>query len=241
MKKISELVSHIKKHNDAVIIIGGGINPDKPTYDIETFNREYNRKNLKRNPTALWSFYANNINSNINDCESYKLIEKINNSMILDQNTNGSIPASYLHGHVDLFKCQKCKVVFPIEGLVLDPSNNITPGECECCGGQLRPTVLLSEERYDQLLFDDFKDKLLNTHTLILIGMDYTEAPLLNLIADYGDMKSQLNAEGNPDNERAIVAIQSEDEEFDPNYLAFCEFLVKGDIEKSIKKLVEAF
>lgn len=240
MNNLKDLVSHIKKHNDAVIIVGPGINPSKPNYTIEEFNEKYNRRTLIRDYKTAWDFYFNNILKGINNTIAYDIISQINNAVILDQNIDGSINASYLHGHIDLYKCQKCKVTYPSKAIIMNPLT-FTPHSCELCDGKIRPTVLLSGERYDQILFDDFKTKLLNTHTLILVGMDYTEEPLINLIADYGDMKSQLNAEGNPDNERVIVAIQSKDEEFDPNDLSFCEFLVKGNIIESLDKLIKEF
>ena len=239
MKTLNELTAHIKKHNDAVIIIGPGINPNKPKYDTDEFNAKYNRKNLKRNYDELIKFYIDNIHSEINTSKSYDLIKAINHSLLLDQNVNGSITASYLHGHVNIFKCQKCNNIYPLEGIELN-TEEYTVSDCECCGSKLRPSVLLSAERYNQEIFDEFKEKLLDTHTLILIGMDYSEAPLLNLIADYGDMRSQLNAEGNEDNERCIVVIQSKEEEFNPNEITFCEFLVKDDIENALTRLVGA-
>ena len=239
MKTINDLTNHIKKHNDAVIIVGPGINPIESDYSVDDFNKNYTRKTLVRNPFTAWKFYFDNLQVKLNNSKAYELIEQINSSLVLDQNTNGSISAAYLHGHVNLFKCQKCKVVYPSAGVDISITETEVNADCELCGGILRPTILLSGERYDQILFDDFKSKLLNTHTLILIGMDYTEESLLNLIADYGDMKSQLNADGNPENERALIAIQSDEEEFDPNELAFCEFLVKGDITDSLKRLVD--
>lgn len=237
MKTVQELVSHIKKHDDAVIIIGPGINPIQSKYTSEQFNSEYTMKELKRNIKKTFKFFEEYIYGEINNSEAYDLIDKINHSLILDQNINGSLAAFYLHGHIDIFKCQKCKTIFPIEGIKDSNDNFIIT--CECCGGKIRPSVLVSGERYDQIIFDQFKKALLDTHTLILVGMDYTEESLLNLIADYGDMKSQLNAEGNPENERVLIAVQSDSETFDPNEITFCEFLVKGDITKSLERLSE--
>lgn len=238
MKTLEELTSHIKKHNDAVIIVGPGISKDIKNYSVEDFNKLYTRKNLIKDPSSTWKFYFDNIKNNINETIAYDLISQINNSVILDQNINGSIVASYLHGHINLYKCQRCKVLYPSEAINVNEITSI-PDNCELCNGKIRPTVLLSGERYDQIIFDDFKTNLLNTHTVILIGMDYSEEVIINLIADFGDMKANLNAEGNPDNERVLVVIQAEEESFDPNNLSFCEFLVKGDINKSLAKLVD--
>lgn len=238
MKTLDELVKHIKTHKDAVIVVGPGINPYKPSYSIDEFNEHYNRKLLRRDPEKLWNFYLENVITDINNSVVYDYIEEIDRSLVVDQNINGSIAATYLHGHVNLYKCQKCKTLYPIEGLETE-EGIIT--ECENCGNHLRPTVLLSGERYNQVQFDEFKEKLLETHTLILIGIDYTEEAILNLIADYGDMKANCNANSDENNQRVIVAIQNKEEEFNPNEIARCEFLVKDDITNAMSRFMDAY
>lgn len=231
MNTLKELVAHMKNYKDAVIIVGSGINPHSLNYTTEEFNEKYNRKSLVRNYEETMAFYADNIEQPINDIGVYELIKEIDHSLILDQNINGSIAASYLHGHVNIFKCIKCKTVFPIEGLM--------GTTCECCGANLRPSVLLAGERYDQVLFDEFKEKLLNTHTVFLIGMDFNEDALLNLIADYGDMKAQLNAEGKE--ERVLISIQEKDLDFNPNEITHFEFLVKDDVKNALARFITAY
>ena len=249
MKKISELVVHMNKHKDAIIIVGPGVQEIPNDYTNEEFNEHYNRKNLVRNPEDLWKFFNDKMHDRGVDDKLYTAFRKIEElsdvtSLVLTQTMHNPIIKNIanLHGSVFLYTCQKCKNLYTDDYVYLDQANHeerIT--SCELCEGKLRPTALLSGERYDQLLFDNFKNSLLNTHTLILVGMDYSEESLLNLIADYGDIKAQLNADGNPENERVIVSIQSEEEAFDPNDLTFCEFLVKGDIIKSIDKLIKEF
>lgn len=238
MRTLDNLIEHLKKHKDAVIILGPGIDPNKKEYDIADFNEHYNRKQLRRNPEALWNFFESNIYRDINYSSVYDAVNNIDHSLIVDQNNNGSIAATYLHGHINLFSCQKCKTTYTINSVKTDEGFNT---ECEICGSAIRPSVLLSGERYNQVQFDELKESLLNTHTLFLIGMDYSEEALLNLICDYGDMKAQINSDGNPENERMIVVVQSKEEDFDPNEIVRCEFLVKDDIPSAMERLMKSY
>lgn len=235
MKTLQELVSHMKKHRDAVIILGPSINNVPFKFTVEEFNEKYTRKNLKRDPKTLWEFYLNKIVCEENHSAVYDLITELDHAMIIDQNYNGQYADIYLHGHMNLYKCQKCKTFFTKEGLDLESST-----ECEVCGGALRPTVLLSGERYDNNDFIKIKEAILNTHTIITIGMDYNEDSLSNLIADYGEMKTQINA-SNPNDQRVLVGLQEKDYDFDPNEITFFEFLVKDNIESSLSRLLKVY
>lgn len=236
MKTIQELINHLKTHKDAVIIIGPGLNSEEVKYTTDEFNENYNRKNLKRDPKRLWDFFNDKIRGPLSDKKGYDLVNQIDHALILDQNINGSTAASYLHGHVNIFMCQKCKTLYTQEYVYSHDPYEVC---CETCEGTIRPTVLLSGERYNQGIFDEFKEALLNAHTVILVGIDYTEDAILNLIADYGDMKAQLNAEGK--DTRCLVAIQSIEEEFNPNEITYFEFLVKDDIDSSLGRLLKAY
>jgi NAD-dependent SIR2 family protein deacetylase len=239
MNTLNELINHLKKHKDAIIIVGSAINSYDKNYTSEEFNYNYNRKNLKRNPEKLWSFYYNNILTDIDYNDIYDMINKIDYDLLVNQNINGPInnKALNIHGHINKYICPKCKTIYSSNSF----EDNTTIPTCEICGKALKPSVLLTGERYDQTEFDNLKQKIINTHSLILIGMDYTEQPLLDLIADYGDIKSQINANGNSEEERVLVAIQNEEEEFDPNQITFCEFLVKDNIEDALTRLLKEY
>lgn len=235
MRTLQELIDHMKKFKDAVIILGPGINKVPINFTVEDFNEKYNRKTLKRNPDVLWDFYFKQILCEENNSAVYDLVKELDHSIIIDQNYNGKYADIYLHGHINLYRCQKCKTLFPIEGLDLE-----TTKQCECCGGDLRPTVLLSGERYDNDDFMKIKESILNTHTLIAIGMDYNEDSLSNLIADYGEMKSHINST-NPEDTRFLVAIQDKNFNYNPNEIAFFEYLVKDDIESALARLISSY
>ena len=178
MKNVNDLIKHLKKYNDAVIIIGNKINPTEYKYSIEEYNSIFNRKNLSRHPKLIWDFFFRYLYSDkLNNSKCYSLINKISHSLIIDQNINGSLSCEYLHGHIHLLKCKKCKTIYPIESICVD-FNDLEVETCEKCGGQIRPSVLLSQERYDAGLMQKLEENLEKTHTLIIVGLDYTEETL---------------------------------------------------------------
>lgn len=240
MKTLNELVDHMKKFKDAVIIIGNEVNSYKYNYTPEEFNERYNRKKLKREPEKLMEFYGDKLLTDIDNNNIYKLISGIDYSLIVNQNINGPVMENVfnIHGNINTYYCTKCKTLFTSDYVEFD---NKFSTECEACGGQIRPSVLLAGERYDQASFDNLKEQIINCHTLMLIGMDYSELPLLELIAQYGDIKSQVNAQGNEEDTKVLVSIQSKEQEFDPNDISFFEFLVKDDIESALKRFIEVY
>lgn len=240
MKNVNDLIKHLKKYNDAVIIIGNKINPTEYKYSIEEYNSIFNRKNLSRHPKLIWDFFFRYLYSDkLNNSKCYSLINKISHSLIIDQNINGSLSCEYLHGHIHLLKCKKCKTIYPIESICVD-FNDLEVETCEKCGGQIRPSVLLSQERYDAVLMQKLEENLEKTHTLIIVGLDYTEETLLTLISTYGINKELFNSR-HKDEEKMLIAIQDKDEEFDPNELAFCDFKVIDDIQAALERLIKNY
>lgn len=240
-KTINDLVEHVKKYNDAVIIIGSGIYTNKPVLD--QFNEIYTRKNLVRNPDALWDYFISNMYKAA-PIEASRICLNLNKlsehtSLVIDQNIDTIRIKNKidLHGSVHSFTCTKCKTLYTGEYVF-----SVKPYEskCELCDGTLRPTALLSGERYNQVDFTKVQEAIKSTHTIVLIGMDYTEESLMKLISEYGDIKD-FKSQSDDENANMLIAIQSVDEEFDPNEMSFFEFLVKDDIGSAVSRLVEAF
>lgn len=228
----------MKKYKDAVIIIGSKANSFKTNYSISDFNEKYNRKNLKRNNDILWDFYKNNILTKIDNSFIYKAINKIDYSLIVNQNINGPVLKNTfnIHGNINKYICSKCKCIYTPEYVFFDDK---IIKECEKCGGDIRPSVLLSGERYNQALLNDFKDKIENAHTLLLIGVDYDEKLITESICNYGDLRIPQSITDNTD--RVIVALQPKEEELDLNELFFCDFLVKDNINESLGRFLNEY
>lgn len=239
MKTVQELINHLNTYKDAVVIIGNGILDTKSNFSIDDFNKDYNRKNLVRNPKILWDFFINNIYKDIstNERELFELIYSLDNITNIYINQNilaiNNDKLINLHGSVNTYTCSKCKASYTNQYIISkEPYNNI----CEKCNNIIRPTVLLSGERYNIKNYNTIQEAINNTHTIILIGMDYSEEILLDLIAKYGDIKNLSQA-----NNKILVAIQSKEEEFNPNDLTHFNFIVKDDIKSALNRLIINF
>lgn len=241
-KTVKDLVEHMNKYKDTIFIVGPGILTHGKRYTTEEFNECYTRRNLVRDSDKLWNFFMDKMYETITPEEQqcFNIIKSFDDvtQIVINQNTVGDTSSKMvnLHGLSNLFICHKCKTYF-----TSDYITSAEPYECECelCGGTLRPTALLSGERYVKLDYDRIVSAFENTHTIILVGMDYTEESLIDLISQYGNIKSFDNEKG--EEQKMLVAIQSTEEEFDPNELAFCEFLVKDNPCEALKRLKGAF
>ena len=242
MRTVQDLVEHMKKYKDAVIIFGSNIDNCGQALSKEEFNKSYTRKNLVRNPECLWEYFLNEMYTEPSKrVDTVKReIEKMDDvvSAIVNQtmfypNLNKSIP---LHGSIDKFICSKCKTEYTIDYIT---SKEPFEYECELCDGHIRPTALLAGERYVKADLDAVKEAIKNTHTLFLIGMDYTEQALMEIISEYADVTS-FNAD-TTEEEHMLIAVQNNEESFDPNEMAFFHFIVKDDISEAMKRLIKEF
>lgn len=238
MKTVQELIEHLNEHKDAVIIVGPGILEKQSDYTMEEFNENYNRKALVREPEKLWNFFMNKMYREATDKENtllntIKTLEDVT-GLVINQNMIAHTIGNTinLHGSLSIFQCPKCKNIYTKEYVTsIEPYEN----SCECCGAIIRPTALLSGERYNHTDLSIVEESIMKTHTLILIGMDYTEETLLKLIAQYGDCKAITQAK-----DKVLVSIQTPEEEFDPNEMTLFEFIVRDDIQAALDRLIKA-
>lgn len=243
MRTIDNLVEHMKKYNDAVFIVGPGAIDKQETYTKEEFNERYTRKKLVREPDDFWKFVSEHmlVNTIDSDKDVFREINSISDvtKLVINQNMVG-LPYDntvHLHGLMTLFMCPKCKTFYPQEYVT-----SVEPYEstCEHCNATIRPTVLLSGERYVKSEYDRTIAALQNTHTIVLVGMDYSEESLMEQLAQYGDIKTFVNS-SNSNEEKMLVVIQDPEEDFDPNEMTFCEFLVKDDVKSAVSRMIRAF
>lgn len=236
MKTVQELVNHLKEHKDAVIILGPGVLEIPANYTVDEFNDNYNRKTLIRNPETAWNFFMDKMyrESTIKEDKLFDTIKSLKDitGLVVNQNTIAHTIGNTidLHGSLGIFTCLKCKTIYTKDYITSkEPYEN----ECECCGGTIRPTALLSGERYNHTDFKIIEESISKAHTIILIGMDYTEEPLLKLIAQYGDVKAITEAK-----DKVLVSIQTLEEEFDPNEMTHFEFIVRDNIQSALDRLI---
>lgn len=233
-----DLLDHMAKYKDAVIIIGPGAIPSTLlSYDDE-FKDTMTTKVLRREPEKFWSFFKKNI---FTDADTLTPAQKIivdmkeNIHRVYSQNTDGimsaHIPVTYLHGRNDMFKCNSCKTKFTSQYVM----SFDTPPECEVCGKPLRPDMLLFGENYWQDIYDDFKKDLLETHTVFLVGFDFNEDEIFNLVLDYAEMKDMRNS--SEEEQRMLVTV-GVDDVLDLEEVANFEFIVPGDVGESMVRLM---
>jgi hypothetical protein len=203
---IDILIKHLYFHKDAVMILGPDILENTKAFEInESTYDNYNRKLMMKNPKEFWQFYMNNIVnpyavSNKITKELNKYLELGLHSAIIDTNI---IKTIYNHnvispnGKNDTLECVRCRKIYDPNKMVDQLMNQEKVLKCEC-GGNIKPTVLYHGERYSAPLYNAVKNAIfieekgkpkLNTHTLIFVGVDFTDSLISELIDSYDALK----------------------------------------------------
>ena len=241
--KVKDLFNHLQTYKDAVILFGNkAINKLANDIDAEILTN----KVLRRNPVDFWNYYNHtvlNLNKELNDAQlaiKY-LTDNDLSSKIINLTTDSRLYYYYLlnqkvelinlHGLCTQYKCTKCKKIIDTDRILIEPP------VCDICKKPLRPNILLEGENYFDNDFHQMKEWLLNTHTIIGVGIDWAEDPIANLILDYTEMKDQRNK---TEQEKRMVVLVGDDEiikNFDE--LGNFEFVVHGDVNESMKRLID--
>jgi NAD-dependent deacetylase len=258
MRTIKELTDHMKKFKDAVVIVGpealkAANYPQPNSEELEQF---YTKKAFRRTPEEFWKFFNEKVFKDptgswppiydaISQLEFKGLIANI-----ICQNNDGFLKVQTgidkdkiieLHGSILRYQCTNvnCKTRYSYQSVIPFLETGELP-VCEVCGKPLRPDTLLLNENYDDDIFYLAKQAIYNTHTLIVWGIDYAEEQLVELIAQYGDIKAQENATGDPEKQRVIVCSHKPELELNVNEIAFCEFLAKDNCDDAAQRFLKA-
>lgn len=244
---LKDLTDHMKKFNDATIVIGPGAAQYIEPASKEELESLLTHKAFRRTPNKFWPFYREHIlvnsettqaNSTYHDVAFLQKLGVVKN--VVTQNTDGLLASECdvknlieLHGSTQHYTCIKCKCHYSEQFIADFPDEP----RCEVCGGQVRPNIIFFGENYKDDVYHEMKVALMSTHTLILIGVDYSEDPLFNLVDQYCEFKSMVTE----DDKKMLVAIGTP-EGLDLNEaLGFFEFIVKDDCAAAISRLVNAF
>ncbi len=237
-KTTDELFTHLDKYKDALVIIGDRAIKNQKEIDFDVFNN----KTLRRNPNRFWEYYHENVMDETEDLtDAQKSVVVLKNKQYVKDVVNLTYDSKLgmlgeniinLHGRDDEFKCTACQITYPYPAIKDLAYDNI---KCEICGKPLRPNVLFNKENYNDDKYHKFKELLLETHTVFAVGVDYNEAPILNLIKDYIEMKETKNLQD--ENEQRMVVLVDIEEDFEEE-IAESEFIVHGDPNESMKRLV---
>lgn len=253
---IKDLVNHMRKHKDAVIIIGDKIAPEigktmEPVIDGEESEQEkvFTRKALVKETNKFWDYYFRDIYyTDHNVPEVYKTINKfkqLNLAKFIISTDIRHQPIGTsdldLRGISTVIRCNRCDSVMAesfIEEEMIENNNY----KCPVCDNRLRPDCLLYGENYHpnkikemtRAIFkeEEGKEVIPNTHTLILIGVDMQEDLIAEMYDNYLLVRERI------EEPCYIVMITDKEEEvrlFTP------EFATAVDIEAATTRLIGYF
>ena len=246
---IDVLTKHLQEYKDAVIVLGPDILGEYKQCEIneETFDL-YNRKLMIKEPNKFWNFYVdeimnplaitNKITAQLNRLLGMNIHSNIIDTNIVKTIINTDTRSDLIspNGKNNKLECVKCHKVFEANKMIDDLKSADKTLKCEC-GGNIKPTVLYHGEKYNMNIYKAVKDAIfieengkpkLNTHTLIFIGVDFTDSLISELIDSYDALK---------DGEHFTVIVTDKLNRDDLIYYN-PEFGVTDDIDQAIDRLI---
>ena len=215
-------------------------------------NKEiFSRKTMVKEPDKFWSFYNCSILKAFDEKSMPSAYENIIGLIgigliktVIDFNCDGILEKATdninyipIKGNRNRLQCVRCKEYIELDNPITITSNALTHNDINC-GGKIKPTIPFLNEKYDQKhITDMFKSIFkydkddnvigLNTHNLILIGVDFEEDLIDNIIAGFNEFKRRENA--------STVFITDNEDLMMNAYEA--DFGTTYDISESISKL----
>ena len=239
---IDSLIKHLKQHKDAVIVLGSKIITDEMFRVDEKTKEIYNRKTMIKEPDKFWKFYSKCIMSmpehySNNVIESINELLKLNlHSHIIDINLINSVDNVISpNGRTGVLECVKCHKQIDAYDIQDQLENQEKVFKCEC-GGNIKPTVLYFGEKYTTPVYNSVKDAIftekndkpiLNTHTLIFIGVDFMDSLTEEIIDSFDALKTKDQFTVIIDNTQTNLLY------YEP------EFGVSDELDKGINRLIE--
>ena len=219
-KALESMKENLIKYKDAVVIVGNDAVKDAHLFHATENNESiYSRRNMVKNPEEYWKLYKMNIAENETNKTATKeqksLLELLKLGIVktvIDVNYDGYLKdnmpddVEYIQVKGDrreLF-CTKCGKIIPyndnITGEKVLTHNDFD--EYASCVGKIQPTVphynsRIARPLWNQILdsiFDRSTDKpTLNTHALILVGIDIAEDIVGDIVDFYKDTRGNNN------------------------------------------------
>lgn len=242
MENINEVKEIIKKSDNIVFFGGAGVSTASGVPDFRSATGLYNRKNQSEySPEYMLSheFFTNHpdkfmdyVKENLmidgilpNDC--HKALVKLENmgklKAVITQNIDslhqeaGSKNVIELHGNLRDYYCLDCGKNFDLS--YVKKFDNIV--KCDNCGGLVRPDIVLYGESLDTNNLSYAINLISKADVLIVGGTSLVVYPAAGLIDFYkGNKLIVINMDPTPKDRMA-------------------DYLIKGDISKIMKELVE--
>lgn len=244
---IDILSKHLLHFKDAVIILGPDIIGEGIQFNIdETTKDSYNRKLMIKEPEQFWKYYSDNIMhptavTNEITKQLVKLLSLVIHSTVIDTNMAHTIPTYFKtispNGKNDILECVKCHKEYDANKMFNQLQKQEKVLKCEC-GGNIKPTVLYYGEKYSTPLYQAVKDAIfeevngvpkLKVHTLIFIGVDFTDSLVSELIDSYDALKDMAH----------YTVIITDKLNRDDLIYYNPEFGVYDDLDKALERLIE--
>jgi hypothetical protein len=241
---LEALLQHLKEYKDAVIILGPDIAESNVSVTDDSVDK-FNRKTMVRDPQTFWNYYAENLMKiySYNDITTETveaLLDLKLHSTVIDTNiidilthTHAIAPA----GKNKTLKCVKCNKSYNAENMYHQLRFQDTTLKCSC-GGNIKPTVLCFGEKYPLNIYNEVKNAIfkeengkvsLNTHTLIFIGVDFSDSLISEIIDSFDALK---------DASHYTVVIADKEHREDVVYYN-PEFGVSDDIQQGVSRLID--
>ena len=201
MEKIKKFKEIIESSNSIVFFGGAGVSTESKIPDFRSVNGIYNQK-YKYSPEEILShhfflektkefyeFYKEkmiykDVLPNVTHKALTKLEEEGKLKAIITQNIDGlhqdagSVNVLELHGSIKRNHCMKCGAFYELD----DVLNLAGIPKCRCCGGTIKPDVVLYEEPLDSKVLDSAINNIENCDTLIVGGTSLTVYPAAGLV-----------------------------------------------------------
>lgn len=244
---IEALLNHLVEYKDAVIILGPDILEENKQFEISPETYEcYNRKLMIKDPTSFWKYYSDKIMTPL--AITSKTTTQINtllsmglHSAIIDTNIVKTIAPNYEvispNGKNNVLECVKCHEKFDAHSMFNQLQNQEGVLKCSC-GGNIKPTVLYHGEKYSSPIYQSVKNAIfteengkpeLKTHTLIFIGVDFTDSLISELADSYDALKDYQH----------FSVIITDKLNRDDIYYYNPEFGVADDLDQALKRLMD--
>lgn len=225
--KIKELQKLIDKAHKIVFFGGAGVSTESGIKDFRSEDGLYREKH-KFPPEVMLShsfFYSNTedfyefyrdklINPNVKPNVTHNFLAKLEEagklSAVVTQNIDGlhqmagSKKVYELHGSLERNYCTNCGSFFDINYV----SSSHSVPVCNCCGGIIKPDVVLYEEPLDEDTVEGAVNAIINSDLLIIGGTSLTVYPAAALIQYFsGNNIVLINRDPTPQDRLARLVI----------------------------------
>lgn len=228
MDAIENFLEMVKESDNIVFFGGAGVSTESGIPDFRSVDGLYNQKYdyppetilshtfYRRNPEEFYRFYRDKMlcldaEPNITHIRLAQLEQAGKLRGVVTQNIDGlhqkagSKNVMELHGSVLRNYCERCGEFMSAEEIL----HSTGVPKCPCCGGPVKPDVVLYEEGLNQRTLEDAIACIRNADVLIVGGTSLAVYPAAGLIDYYrGDKLVLINKSATPMDRRANLLIQ---------------------------------